>query len=158
MYCSEIATSEDRGKLSGLLQFILSWGFFVAQWLGYGCLQVDSPFQWRFPLAFQIVPGLVKAAGVWLMPESPRWLVEKDRYDDALQVLNKLHSTGDNQDFIDLEFREIRDTIVAEKSVAVRSWKKIISRPSWRRCLFLGMGVQACGQFSGINVSLTCLI
>lgn len=53
MYCGEIATAEDRGKLSGLLQFMLSWGFFVAQWLGYGCFQVDSPFQWRFPLSFQ---------------------------------------------------------------------------------------------------------
>lgn len=42
---SEIATSEDRGKLSGLLQFMLSWGFFIAQWLGYGCFQVNSDFQ-----------------------------------------------------------------------------------------------------------------
>ncbi len=41
---SKIATSGDRGKLSGLLQFMLSWGFFIAQWLGYGCFQVNSDF------------------------------------------------------------------------------------------------------------------
>lgn len=152
MYCSEIATAEDRGKLSGLLQFMLSWGFFIAQWLGYGCFQVDSPFQWRFPLAFQIVPGLVMAAGVWFMPESPRWLVEKARYEEAQQVLSKLHGNGHNQEFLDLEFREIRDTIIAEKSVAVRNWKEMFSRPSWRKRLALGMGVQAFGQLSGINV------
>ncbi len=45
MYCSEIATAQDRGKLSGLLQWMLSWGFLVAQWLGYGCFKVKSDFQ-----------------------------------------------------------------------------------------------------------------
>ena len=152
MYCSEIATAEDRGKLSGLLQFMLSWGFFLAQWLGFGCFKVNSDFQWRFPLSFQVVPGVIMACGVWLMSESPRWLVEHERYEEAQAVLRKLHGNGQNHEFLDLEFREIRDTIVAEKSVAVRSWKEIFSRPSWRRRLALGMGVQAFGQLSGINV------
>lgn len=51
MYCAEIATAQDRGKLSGLLQFMLSWGFFVAQWLGFGCFHVDSDFQCKRCLA-----------------------------------------------------------------------------------------------------------
>lgn len=37
MYASELSTPKWRGALSGLLQWFLSWGFFVAQWLGYGC-------------------------------------------------------------------------------------------------------------------------
>jgi sugar porter (SP) family MFS transporter len=153
MYSSEIATSQDRGKLSGLLQFMLSWGFFIAQWLGYGCFKVDSDFQWRFPLSFQVVPGLIIASGIWFMPESPRWLIEKDRYDEAQAVLQKLHATGDNQEFLDLEFLEIRDTIVAEKATMVKSWKQMLAKKSWRKRLMLGMGVQAFGQLSGINVS-----
>ena len=152
MYCSEIATSEDRGKLSGLLQFMLSWGFFAAQWIGYGCFRVDSPFQWRFPLSFQVVPGLIMAGGVWFMSESPRWLVEKGRYEEAQLTLSNLHGNGHNQEFLDLEFREIRDTIIAEKTVAVRSWGEMLSRASWRKRLALGMGIQAFGQLSGINV------
>lgn len=48
MYCAEIATAQDRGKLSGLLQFMLSWGFFVAQWLGYGSFHAKSDFQCKF--------------------------------------------------------------------------------------------------------------
>ncbi|KAE8143452.1 sugar transporter [Aspergillus pseudotamarii] len=152
MYCSEIATAEDRGKLSGLLQFMLSWGFFVAQWLGYGCFQVDSHFQWRFPLSFQVVPGIIMGSGIWFLAESPRWLVEKQRYEEAKAMLERLHGNGLNGDFIQLEFREIVDTITAEKQVAVSSWKEMISRASWRRRLILGMGVQAFGQLSGINV------
>jgi MFS family permease len=37
MYASEISMPKWRGALSGLLQWFLGWGFFVAQWLGYGC-------------------------------------------------------------------------------------------------------------------------
>ncbi|KAK2785085.1 hypothetical protein FQN53_007978 [Emmonsiellopsis sp. PD_33] len=152
MFCSEIATAQDRGKLSGLLQFMLSWGFFVAQWLGYGCFQVDSHFQWRFPLAFQAVPGLVMGIGIWFLAESPRWLVEKGRIEEARIILENLHGTGLNQDFLDAQFTEIVSTITAENLIADKSWKKLISRPSWRRRLLLGVGVQAFGQLSGINV------
>ncbi|KAG2414442.1 hypothetical protein HFD88_003633 [Aspergillus terreus] len=152
MYCSEIATAEDRGKLAGLLQFMLSWGFFVAQWLGYGCFQVDGHFQWRFPLSFQVVPGLVIAAGIWFLAESPRWLVENERFDEAKAVLYRLHGNGLNDDFLQAEFREITDTIMAEKQLAVRSWKQMLSRASWRRRLALGMGIQAFCQLSGVNV------
>ncbi|KAJ5368665.1 general substrate transporter [Penicillium cataractarum] len=152
MYCSEIATSQDRGKLAGLLQWMLSWGFLVAQWLGYGCFKVNSDFQWRFPLSFQVVPGLIMACGIWFLQESPRWLIEKDQQEAAKAVLRKLHGNGSNEEFLELEYREIRDTIVAEKTLAVQTWRALIAKPSWRKRLALGCGVQAFGQLSGINV------
>ncbi|KAH8697109.1 general substrate transporter [Talaromyces proteolyticus] len=152
MYCSEIAISQDRGKLSGLLQWMLSWGFLVAQWLGYGCFKVNSDFQWRFPLAFQVVPGTIIACGIWFLQESPRWLIEKDRHEDARAVLTKLHGNGSNDEFLELEYCEIRDAIVAEKTVSVQTWTALMAKPSWRKRLALGCGVQAFGQLSGINV------
>lgn len=45
MYAGEISEPKYRGVLSGLLQWFLSWGFLVAQWLGYGCSFVDNQFQ-----------------------------------------------------------------------------------------------------------------
>jgi MFS family permease len=45
MYAGEISEAKYRGIFSGLLQWMLSWGFFVAQWLGYGCAFVDGAFQ-----------------------------------------------------------------------------------------------------------------
>ncbi|RDW59420.1 hypothetical protein BP6252_12507 [Coleophoma cylindrospora] len=152
MYCSEIAESSYRGALSGLLQFMLSWGYFAAQWIGYGCNYSKSSFQWRFPLAFQVVPGISLAIGIWFLQESPRWLMEKDRHDEARESLRRLHGNGHNDEYLELEYREIHDTIVAEKQVAVRSWKGMVAKPAWRRRLALGMGIQAFGQLSGINV------
>jgi hypothetical protein len=93
------------------------------------------------------------ACGIWFLCESPRWLIEKDRLEEARLVLEKLHSTGDNEEFLDLEFREIRDTIVADKTRAQMTWKGLLAKPTWRRRLFLGCGVQAFGQLSGVNVS-----
>jgi hypothetical protein len=93
------------------------------------------------------------AGGIWFLQESPRWLIEQERHDDARAVLNKLYNNGSNEEFLELEYREIRDTIVAEKTLAVQSWSALLSRPSWRKRLLLGCGVQAFGQLSGINVS-----
>ncbi len=53
MYAGEIAEAKHRGVLSGLLQWMLSWGFFVAQWLGYGCSFSDTDMQCK--LTFNIL-------------------------------------------------------------------------------------------------------
>lgn len=44
MYASELSEARYRGILSGLLQWMLSWGFLIAQWLGYGCSFVKGDF------------------------------------------------------------------------------------------------------------------
>lgn len=49
MYAGELAEAKYRGILSGLLQWMLSWGFLVAQWVGYGCSFVTSDFSCKFP-------------------------------------------------------------------------------------------------------------
>lgn len=152
MYCGEIAPAAHRGKLSGTLQVMLSWGFFLAQWIGFGCFKVDSAFQWRFPLLLQIAPPLIMVAGSPWLPESPRWLVERGRHEEARAVLQRLRSGNTDENLISLEFNEIRDTIAAEKQVSVKSWKEMVSRPSWRKRVILAMGLQAFSQLSGVNV------
>ncbi|PSN68777.1 general substrate transporter [Corynespora cassiicola Philippines] len=151
MYASELSEAKHRGALSGLLQWMLSWGFLVAQWLGYGCSFNSTQFSWRFPLAFQNVPSIVLLVGIFFLQESPRWLMEKDRHEEAMASLSKLRR-GIDEELIELEFREIRDVILADRAVGNVSWMSIITKPSWRKRLLLGCGVQAFGPLSGINV------
>ncbi|KAL0944927.1 hexose carrier protein [Colletotrichum truncatum] len=151
MYASELSEAKYRGMLAGLLQWMLSWGFFVAQWLGYGCSHSKTEFSWRFPLAFQTVPSLTLMAGIYFLQESPRWLVEKERIEEARAALQRLRR-GQDEAAIEAEFNDIHQTIVADRDIAKVSWKSIITKPSWRRRLLLGCGVQAFGQLSGINV------
>lgn len=66
------------------------------------------------------------------LPESPRYLIEKERYTEGMRVLRKLHFDGTNEDWIEAEFSEIRRTIEAEKSVAVQGWSALFTVPQWR--------------------------
>ena len=103
-------------------------------WIGYGSLHAPktSQFQWRFPLAFQVVPALVLIIGMIFLPESPRYLIEKEHYAEGMKVLRKLHFDGTNEEWIETEFSEIRRTIEAEKGIAAQGWVPMFTVPQWR--------------------------
>lgn len=105
----------------------------------------------RFPLAFQNIPSLILLFGIFFLNESPRWLMEQDRHEEARAVLRNLRSDRDDET-VELEFREIRDVIIADRAAGSTSWSSIFARPAWRKRLLLGCGVQAFGPLSGINV------
>jgi hypothetical protein len=78
--------------------------------------------------------------------------MEKDRFDEARVCLRNLHGTGSNDEFLKLEYREIRDSIAADRQAQKTSWKSLAANPAARRRLFLGCGVQFFCQTSGLNV------
>lgn len=121
--------------------------------VGYGSAHASdhSSFQWRFPLAFQGVPAGILAIGLIWFPESPRQLIEKDNEEEALRILKKLHANGRNDEWIMSEFNEIRQTILAEKTLVVRSWSVMFTVPQWRNRLMHGVMVQVFTQLTGIS-------
>ncbi|KAL7270161.1 hypothetical protein RUND412_007139 [Rhizina undulata] len=154
IYQAELAHPKDRGFMVGLSQQMVGLGFVVSTWIGYGSAQApdSSSLQWRFPLAFQSVPALMLAIGLIWFPESPRQLIEKDREDEAYSILRKLHFDGTNEDWLQQEFSEIRETIHREKQNTVRSWSVMFTVPVWRTRLMHGVAVQVFTQLTGINV------
>lgn len=105
----------------------------MCRWVGYGFLRVpdSSQFQWRFPLAFQVVPALILVIGMVFVPESPRFLVEKGRHAEAIRVLRRLHYDGTNDEWIEAEFNEICQAIGSGSSVAP-GWASMFTVPKWR--------------------------
>ncbi|CEL07867.1 general substrate transporter [Aspergillus pseudodeflectus] len=154
VYQSECAHPRNRGMIIGLAQQMIGVGFIVSTWIGYGSLHApdSSEFQWRFPLAFQVVPALLLLVGLFFLPESPRHLVEKGKYDEGMKVLRKLHFDGSNDDWIQQEFTEIRTTIEAEKTVTESGWLIMFKVPQYRTRLLHGVAVQVLTQMTGINV------
>lgn len=67
----------------------------LAAWTGYGCdFHNHAAFQWHFELSAQAVAPLLLLVVSWWLLESPRWLAEHDREDEALAILKDLHPPG----------------------------------------------------------------
>ncbi|KAJ6011270.1 hypothetical protein N7451_002682, partial [Penicillium sp. IBT 35674x] len=154
VYQAEFAHPRSRGLIVGLSQQMIGVGFIVSTWVGYGSLRASdtSQFQWRFPLAFQVVPALVLVIGMVFVPESPRFLIEKGRYAEAMRVLRKLHFDGSNGDWIEAEFNEICQAIESGKLVAVPGWVSMFTVAKWRTRMLHGLAVQVFTAMTGVNV------
>ncbi|PYH91372.1 putative MFS monosaccharide transporter [Aspergillus ellipticus CBS 707.79] len=117
VYGSELADYESRGQFIAMEFTLNVFGVAVAYWLGFGLSYTDngtSDFQWRFPIAFQIVFLLVLVTACWAFPESPRWLCMVGRRAEALYVLQRVRGT-DNEGAFMREMREIEGTVEMEK-------------------------------------------
>ena len=80
----------------------------------------------------QIIPSIICMVVLLILPESPRFLIDRDRHDDALEVLAAINANGDKESPVVLvQFREITDTIAWEKSEQL-SWRQAFSTKSNR--------------------------
>jgi MFS family permease len=133
---------------------MLGVGALVAAWISWGTYVhiKDSSAQWRIPLGLQIVPAIFLAAFILLFPESPRWLMDHDQPDKALQVLAKLHAHGNTNDpWVVAEFEQIQASIAHEHQYEAKSYVELFkSRSSFRR-LFLCCALQASVQMTGVS-------
>ena len=80
---------------------MFAMGYTLSAWIGFGVYFLtasgsSSSFPWRFPIAFQMVPAMLLLAGSPFLPFSPRWLMMHDRYDEAHEVLKRLHRTKED--------------------------------------------------------------
>ncbi|PHH89605.1 hypothetical protein CDD83_5670 [Cordyceps sp. RAO-2017] len=91
-----------------------------------------SSFVWRFPIAFQIVPLIFLVAVIWLMPESPRWLVKVGREREARFILGRLRGDeGEHRVRAEAEFQDI---------VSIRNLEQGTARQQGYFHMFFGIG------------------
>ena len=73
LYQSEVSPPHSRVFLVGLHGVFIGAGYALAGWVGYACYNLEGNIQWRLPLALQVVAPALLLAGVFFLPESPRW-------------------------------------------------------------------------------------
>ncbi|QRV89986.1 Sugar (and other) transporter [Ceratobasidium sp. AG-Ba] len=93
-YISECAPREIRGRLAGMYQLMNVTGIMLSFWTNYG-LQSNTkpdtnPWIWRTAFILQMLPGVVMTAGMITQPESPRYLVQRGKIEEAAQSLGRL--------------------------------------------------------------------
>jgi SP family sugar:H+ symporter-like MFS transporter len=89
-YIGENANKEIRGRCIGCMQLFNVTGICLSFFVNYGIsLQITtlSSAKWRIPFALQMLPGALLLIGIVFQNESPRWLVEKNRLEDAAEAL-----------------------------------------------------------------------
>ena len=89
-YQSEFAAPEKRGRLLSLQGTVTIIGLCIAYWLDFGMSYLSGPAQWRFPVAFQAFFAVLLVLQMLPLPETPRFLIEKDRIHDGAEVLRRL--------------------------------------------------------------------
>lgn len=84
------------------------------------------------------------------LPESPRWLVTKDRFDDAQAILTKFHAEGDtDSEFVKAEMAQVHTTIHLELESSKRSWMDLVRSSGMRRRLLITSMLGLFTQWSG---------
>ncbi len=106
-------------------------GFYNTGWFGgsipaaaltFGCNYIQSDYSWRVPLIFQAWACVFVMFSVFLIPESPRWLMANGREQEAMDFLVKYHGNGDPQSrLVLLEMDEMREGIRVD-GIDKNSW------------------------------------
>lgn len=107
--------------------------------------------QFRFPVGLQIFWAVLLLVGSVFLPRSPRWLIEKGRYDEARKVMSRLRAPNADPEYLEKEFVQMRDQIEYEAEHQETSLMGILRKPSYRKRLILGCLIQIGQQICGIS-------
>jgi SP family arabinose:H+ symporter-like MFS transporter len=146
MYIAEIAPAKWRGRLVGFFQFNVVAGILVAYLSNYllGLAHLGDA-EWRWKLGVAAFPAAFFFLMLFTIPRSPRWLVQKNRVEEARQSLTVI-----GEENIETE---IRDMIAVREIERKQGEAKLFTR-SHRLPIFLAVSIGAFNQLSGINAIL----
>jgi sugar porter (SP) family MFS transporter len=158
VYIAEIAPSKLRGRFVSFNQLNIVIGFSVVFFSNYYVLKLaesdsftilNEPNCWRWMLGLEAVPAALYFILLFFVPRSPRWLMQRDRRDEALAVLNKVEGEEEANQSI----AEIQEHIEKGERSGASLWTRLAELFSKRMrfILFIGLGLAFFQQITGIN-------
>src|SRR5436305_846047 len=164
LYLAECLTASDRGKGTGIFQWLLTAGLVIAALVGaYFSYRVDQVAKlgdaarlfafkdtaWRGIFWVSLPPGVLFVIGSFMVAESPRWLLRRGKKDGAYAALLRSRSTEQ----ADLELKEMLDVSAAEtvKTAGGTKASESLLRRKYVIPFVLACIILACNQATGIN-------
>src|SRR3712207_1079144 len=148
VYLAELAPTERRGSLAGRGELAIVVGQMLAFIINaiIGTVWGEHAGVWRYMLAVAAIPAVALFVGMLRMPESPRWLISKNRHDEALAVLLQVRDEKRAR----AEMAEVEFLAEEEEEAHMGGWRDL--RIRWVRHLFIvGIGLAIAQQATGIN-------
>ncbi|CZR67460.1 related to glucose facilitated diffusion protein [Phialocephala subalpina] len=153
VYMSEIAPPHTRGLLVGLQGNCIVMGYIISSCLAFGFQYVTESYQWRLNFIVSTAMAVLLLVSLIFLPESPRWLIEKGRPEDAARILNQIHTSKEDADssYARAEMAQISAQVEAERQLP-SSYLYILRTPSMRKRLICTLLVWVMGISTGITV------
>jgi len=158
MYIAEMAPPEIRGRLVSFNQLNIVIGISLAFFTNYLILQFAksdaswavnlkfSEYQWRWMLGLEAIPAIGYFIGLHFVPRSPRWLILKGRFEEAITVQSRYSDPAEASQTV----LEIKESLKTEENKEKTSIKELF-KPAMKLVLMIGVVVAILQQITGIN-------
>lgn len=142
MYIAETVPASLRGRMVSLYQLAIVSGILMAYLSNYLLSDIGEN-NWRWMFASQAFPSALFFVSLFFVPESPRWLVQKDRSQEAKKILEKVGGI----EYCRIEVAAIEESFQHETKEKLSA----LWLPSFRSVLWIGIVIAVFQQITGIN-------
>ncbi len=140
IYLSEIAPEKIRGSLVSLYQLALTAGILLSYLINR--IFANTELNWRWMLGSGTVPAVILLTGILFLHDTPRWLISKNRIDEARQVFRRILKKEEVEAHIS-EIQETLSTSSEKQKVKIKKWMLMP--------VFVGVGLMFVQICTGIN-------
>lgn len=155
LYQAEASPKWVRGSIVFTYQWAITWGLLVASAVCQATRRMSSTALYRIPIGIQFLWLLALCVGMFFLPESPRYFVQKDNIQAAIRSLLKLRRLPQEDDDLVEELVEIKANYDYEisfgETTLIDCFRLGGGRHKQKLRILTGMGLHACQQCSGIN-------
>ncbi|RDL35992.1 Lactose permease-like protein [Venustampulla echinocandica] len=146
----ELSHPKERAYLTSYFNVSFYFGQILAAGICFGTNNVAGDYAWRIPSWLQMCPSLIQMAFVFFIPESPRWLISKDRGEEAYKILATYHAEGDHEsEFVKAEVAHISTTLKLEVGDSKKSYLDLFKTAGMRRRSLISAMLGLFTQWSG---------
>ncbi|ODM15619.1 hypothetical protein SI65_08853 [Aspergillus cristatus] len=154
-YQAECSKSHNRGLLICIEGSTVAIGTVISYWVDFGCMYGSDDLTWRFPIAFQCLFGFIIIFGLMFLPESPRWLFARDRYEEGEYAIAALAGQEINHPDVQMQKTLILDSLRASGQTTGKSTPMSAvftgGKTQHFRRMLLGSSSQFFQQIGGCN-------
>ncbi|KAI4299354.1 hypothetical protein L6164_032821 [Bauhinia variegata] len=155
VYIAEISPAIARGSLTSFPEIFINLGILLGYISNYAFSGLSPHLSWRVMLGVGLIPSVVIAFALFVIPESPRWLVMQNRMDEARAVLSKIIDSPREVEEKLSEILVAAGMSNAEKYESKAVWHEIFRpSPPVKRMLITGCGIQIFQQITGIDTTV----